>query len=199
MPAVTIATPLRIFSTGGRPVIAQEDLEASRVLANFLNTLDIRTTFAHIPPTGEIDFRPEALVLICGPKSSSVVRSIIQDDPLLDFDEAEPGIWRIHSRENRQQFRSPIDDDAGANQDFAYLARLPRPTSAPTFLLIAGIHAIGSLGAVHYLTQAPNLHALHRSAGTGPFSAVISSTFTRSPLQILSSEAMVGPQLHVRN
>jgi hypothetical protein len=105
------------------------------------------------------------------------------------------GRWRILDRVSGQEFSSPIDTDPRAEADIAYLARLPRDDER-TFLVIAGIDAIGSLGAVHYLTQPGLLADLHRTVGTKPFSMAVSSTFTRSPLRILTSEPLAPPRLH---
>jgi hypothetical protein len=190
---VAITTPLR---TSGlqRPVIAHEDFAAATSLARFLETFDIETTMHQVAPTGEIDFSPSALVAICGPKSSTVIRDLIAADPIYDFSPDERGQWRILERRSGNAFSSPIDeteDDA----DFAYVARLNRPDGRP-LLVIAGIHAIGSLGAVHFLTRTANLHQLHHRVGTQPFSMVISSAFKRSPLQITSSAYAAEPLLH---
>jgi hypothetical protein len=152
-----------------------------------------------VAPTGEIDFSPPALVAICGPKSSPIIRDLIAADPVFDFSPDQQGQWRILDRRSGTAFSSPIDEAAGES-DIAYVARLNRPDGRP-FLVIAGIHAIGSLGAVHFLTRTANLHDLHRRVGTQPFSMVISSSFQRSPLQITSSAYAAEPSVHpnVRN
>lgn len=193
-PAVTIATPLRIAGAG-RTVIAQEDFEAAMLLARFLDGLDIETSQAQVATDGTIDFAPDALVVICGPKSSPVVRQLIAADPALDFSPDESGRWAVADRTSGRVFSSPIDEDPPADEDYAYVARLRRPDGRP-FILIAGIHAIGSLGAVHYLTQPGNLHALQTAAGPYRFSAVVHSAFTRSPLAITASDLALPVVLH---
>jgi hypothetical protein len=137
---------------------------------------------------------PSALVAICGPKSSPVIRDLIAADPVYDFSPDEHGKWRILERRSGDAFSSPIDE-TGDDADFAYVARLNRPDGRP-LLVIAGIHAIGSLGAVHFLTRTSNPHQLHRRVGTQLFSMVISSGFKRSPLQITSSAYAAEPLLH---
>ena len=192
--AVTIATPLRTVEAG-RPVIAQEDFEAAMTLVRFLDGLDIETSMAQVSPDGTIDFGPDALVVICGPKSSPVVADLIAADPTLDFSPYESGRWVLTDRASGQVFSSLIDREPLADEDYAYVARLRRPDGRP-FILIAGIHAVGSLGAAHYLTQPSNLHALHAVAGRHRFSAVVHSAFTRSPLAITSSDLALPPVVH---
>jgi transcriptional regulator with XRE-family HTH domain len=194
-PAVTIITPLR---TAGieRPVIAHEDFEAAMTLGRFLEAADIQVSHGQVAPNGDLDLSPDGLVAICGPKSSKVMEAIIATDPLYRYAPDPSGRWRILDRASGQEFRSPLDTDPTAETDIAYLARLPRPDDQRSFLVIAGVHAIGSLGAVQYLTQPAALAELHHTVGTKPFSMVLSSSFTRSPLRILNSEPLAPPRLH---
>jgi hypothetical protein len=76
---VTITMPLR--AGGDRPYVAHEDFEAAAQLARYLNSVDIETSFGQVSPTGDIDFSPPGLVLICGPKSSKMARAVIDSDP----------------------------------------------------------------------------------------------------------------------
>jgi hypothetical protein len=68
---------------------------------------------------------------------------------------------------------SPADDDPAQDGDIAYLAR--HQADGRIVVHIAGVHAIGSLGAAHYLTG--HLAELFAQAGEQSFSAVIRSTF----------------------
>jgi hypothetical protein len=194
-PVVTIATPLRATSAG-RPLVAQEDVEAAMVLTRFLDGADITTDLQHISTAGELDLSPPALVAICGPKSSPVVQRLIATDPAFEFSADADDRWRIIDRSSRQAYASPIDDDPSADRDVAYLARLPRPAGAPPMLVVAGVHAVGSLGAMTYLTTTANLRQLHRTVADRPFSMVIESQFARSPLRTLSAHALTEPAIH---
>ncbi len=192
---ITITTPLRA-GEGTRPVVAQEDFEAASQLARYLNSVEIDTSFGQVAPAGEIDFTPPGLILICGPKSSPVARKLFDTDPRLQFNVDEAGRWRLTERASGEQHASPRDDDPSADRDVAYLGRLDRPDGGPPVLVIAGVHAIGSLGVVHFLSQPGNVHQLHREIGTHRFSMVIGSAYTTSPLQILSSQADTPPLVH---
>jgi hypothetical protein len=65
------------------------------------------------------------------------------------------------------------------------------------FRVIAGVHAIGLLGAVEYLTTMSNLRELHRAVAGRAFSIVIESQFQRSPLRTTAAEAKTEPKIHV--
>lgn len=192
---VTIATPLR-DTTAGRPLVAQEDMEAAMVLTRFLDAADVATSLQHISTAGELDLSPATLVAICGPKSSPVIEQLIAADPFFEFSADAEGRWRIIDRSSGQTYTSPLDDNAEADRDVAYVARLPRPDSAASVLVVAGVHAIGSLGAVHYLTTMSSLRELHRAVGDHPFSMVIESQFQRSPLKTIAAQARTNPKIH---
>jgi hypothetical protein len=191
---VAITTPLRTSGTD-RPVIAHEDFASATSLARFLETFEIETTMGQVGADGAIDFSPPALVAICGPKSSPMIADLITNDPVYDFSRGADGRWRIEDRRTGETFASPMDGREPEDADYTYLGRLPGPDGRPV-LVIAGIHAIGSLGAVHFLTRTANLHGLHRQVGIGAFSAVIASSFKRPALQITRSQLAAPPVLH---
>ena len=86
-------------------------------------------------------------------------------------------------------------DEAGAEQwtDIAYVGRLRyRETS---LLVIAGVHALGSVGAVDYLTQ--HLPDLYADVGTSRFSAVIRSSHDGET--VVESELECPPRIHGPN
>ncbi|MBS2965116.1 hypothetical protein KGA66_18815 [Actinocrinis puniceicyclus] len=107
------------------------------------------------------------LVIVCGPKTSPVTAAALAADPRLSFETVPDGCWTLTDRRTGQQFTSPSDDpERPEPADVAYLGRLPRPDRKGTFLLIAGVHAIGSLGAATYLAE--NIADLYEQASTRP-------------------------------
>ncbi|GHA63400.1 hypothetical protein ACIQRS_09315 [Streptomyces termitum] len=86
------------------------------------------------------------------------------------------------------------DPDSPAPEDIAYLGRLRRPDGQGTFLLIAGIHAIGSLGVAHFLAE--NITGIYQEAGAKPFSMVIAADYEPGTKTILGSRALSGVLLH---
>jgi hypothetical protein len=103
------------------------------------------------------------------------------------------GKWLIEDRRAGQMIGSPADEDPAQNADIAYLAR--HVLDGQVVVHIAGIHAIGSLGAAHYLTS--HLDALFSHpdlftpTGEQPFSAVIRASF--DGLTITHSGLIAGP------
>ncbi|OLM12105.1 hypothetical protein Ae505Ps2_2232c [Pseudonocardia sp. Ae505_Ps2] len=76
--------------------------------------------------------------------------------------------------------------DSGEPRDVAYLGRLPRLDGNGHFLYIAGIHAVGAPGVVHYLEH--NMAQLYREVRKGRFSTLIECTFAPKTLAITASE-----------
>jgi hypothetical protein len=195
--SITITTPLRAAPGLDRPLVAQEDAEAAALLSRVLDSLDIDTASDHVSPAGEIDLGPDGLIAICGPKSSPTMHQIIGTDPAFDYSPDSAGRWRIVDRATGAEYTSPVDHDPAEDRDVAYLARLQRPDGRP-FLVIAGVHAVGSLGAVTHLADIDHVRALHNAVGARRFSMVIGSSFTRTPLKILSTQALTQPRPHER-
>ena len=193
-PAVTIVTPLRTSITN-RPVVAYEDHMAATTIARRLNDVGMDVQYGHATEGGEIDLSPSGLVVICGPKSSSTMRQIINADPVLQFTSDPDNRWYLTERATGVQHQSPTDDPNPIQSDIAYLARLPRE-NAPPMLIIAGIHAIGSLGVAKWLTSSRVLHDLYRDIGTQLFSMIIQSDYGNTPMGFaITSACPITPPL----
>ncbi|MGA5505797.1 hypothetical protein [Streptomyces umbrinus] len=76
-------------------------------------------------------------------------------------------------------------DEDGSADDFGHLGRLPRLDGRGTFLYVAGIHAIGANGVVHFLEN--NRAELYREVRTRRFSTVISCRYAPETLDVLES------------
>ncbi len=183
---VTVAVPLR---AAGRalPVLASEDALAYELLAQALRDLQLAVEQVRIPVDGAWEPRGD-VIAICGPKTSPVSAAALAADPVLDF-RHEDGRWLIADRVDGTRFTSPIDDGE-PDRDIAYLGRLP--VAGGTMLLVAGVHALGSVGAVDWLTG----HAaeLYRQVGDEPFSMVTASRHDGE--RVLGSEVLCGPRRH---
>lgn len=94
----------------------------------------------------------------------------IDADPWLSFPPDGQGRWVIRDRETRQPLVSPLDHDREAG-DISYVGRLAY--HGGSLFVIAGVHAMGSLGAVEYLSQhmAPRTGTLRASGCESPFPA----------------------------
>ena len=186
MRPVTVAIPLRVgVAQRERTVIAAEDsatvdqLEAvlaGHALASSRGTIAPRTTE---PPAGDA-------IVVCGPKSAPVGARLLDRDPCLGMVE-EDGAWAILDRTTGRRHPSPGDDPAQPSSDIAYFAR--HVIDGRIVLHIAGIHAAGSLGMVHYLTR--HLAELSSEFGDDPFS--LSATCDFDGLTITRSALTLGP------
>ncbi|MCN0180108.1 hypothetical protein [Salinispora arenicola] len=136
-----------------------------------------------IPPDGQWQPRGD-VAAICGPKSSPVTAQAISSDPVLMFEPDDAGRWTIRERDGSRVYESPMDDPTAPRwADVAYVGRLA--LKEQTIFIVAGVHALGSVGAIDYLAR--NLPDLYAHVGTHRFSMVIRSehdgdTVTRSEL-----------------
>lgn len=185
---VTVAVPVRVIGDRPHGVIALEDSTAAERLGDLLTSLSLAVESYQIPPTGEWE-PPTDAVAICGPKSSKVTAEAIAADPYLSFEPDTDGNWAITDRATGEAFVSP-SDTGDPTQDIAYIARLPHQGHA--LVIVAGVHALGSIGAVEYLTA--NLPDLYGAVGDAPFSLVVSSVFDGTT--VTETTAAWGPKVH---
>ncbi|MFD5109238.1 sigma-70 family RNA polymerase sigma factor [Streptomyces cinereoruber] len=189
---VQVAVPTR---PGEREYVAVEDSSTGQRMLALAQSLQLDGELQYIPVSGEIDLNRDDLVVVCGPKSSDAVAAVFGQDPRLAFETLPDGRWALVERESGKVYASPSDDPQNATPaDVAYLGRLPRPDGQGTFLLIAGVHAVGSLGVAHYLSE--NLAYLYEEAGTSPFSMVVACDYTPEGKSVTASRSASGVLLH---
>ena len=184
---ITLATPLR---AGDRPegFVSRHDSVAGDRMADLLTSLSFSVDRYLIPADGQWKPMPDA-VAICGPKSSPVTAQAIANDPWVDFSPDAEGRWVLRERDG-EIFTSPYDL-GDQSRDLAYVARLP--LGDQNIFVIAGVHALGSVGAVDYLTR--HAHELYEQVGEGHFSMIVQGVFDDqgNPTE---TEALWGPQIH---
>lgn len=186
---IRVAVPTRAMPGRGLPVISAEDSIAAERMTTLLMDLGFVGVELYRIPIGGLWTPVGDVVAICGPKSSQVTAEAISTDPYLDFS-SKGGRWAIQDRHSGKVFLSGMDDDPGRPQDVAYVGRL-RYGPGSVFL-IAGIHAIGSVGAVHFL--AGHAADLYTDVGDGLWSGVISSSHDGEA--ITGSEWACPPRRH---
>ncbi|MFB7341235.1 sigma-70 family RNA polymerase sigma factor [Streptomyces hydrogenans] len=165
------------------PVIATEDVQTYERLRELAEEVGLEISFERIPIGGNIRLNRNNLVVICGPRLSPLIEQILESDPHLRFGKDDAG-WHLTDRTTGQVYRSPMD--SGENADIAYFGRLPRPDGQGTFLYVAGIHARGSGGVVHWLNN--ELANVHRELKARRFSTLVQSSFDPETLEIVSSK-----------
>lgn len=165
------------------PVIATEDVQTYERLRDLADEVGLETAFERVPLGGNVRLNRNNLVVICGPRLSPLIEQILEGDPHLKFGKDSSG-WYLVDQTTDQVYRSPMD--RGENGDIAYFGRLPRPDGQGTFLYIAGIHARGSGGVIHWLTR--ELANVHRELKVKRFSTLISSRVDPETLEVVESE-----------
>jgi hypothetical protein len=170
---ITIYFPGRNMGRS-QPVIAAEDFYAAYKLSEFIRKGGVEVDLKHIPPDTNLKFDIGS-VIICGPKSSPVAKEILDSDPYYKFKE-ENGVWKFVETATNNELISPMDKNPPENKDIAYLGRLKQDLNShdhECVTFIAGIHAIGSYGVVHYLSNFKILKQINKDIGDRRFSALI--------------------------
>lgn len=183
---VSIGIPYRYRTTDRtRPLIAAEDAQTGEDLERLLEALALAVSRYQIEPTRTTPPEGDTIV-VCGPKSAPIGANLLARDPALHIVEDE-GRWWIEDLRTGDRIGSPTDDDPPQEADIAYVGH-HREVSR-VVLHIAGIHAIGSLGAVHYLTT----HAadLFQQVGDTSWSLAVQATY--NGLTISDSALIAGP------
>lgn len=185
---LTIAVPQR---PGEREFIALEDSATAAQLSKIAHTNGMDAEVEYIPTNGWIDLNRAGLVVVCGPKTSPVTAAALAADARLGFEQAN-GRWMLVDHTTATRYASPMDDlEHPGHADVAYLGRLPCPDGTGTFLLIAGVHAIGSLGVAHYLSEYPEF--MDNGNEARPFSMVVISRFEPMSKTITDVRALTDP------
>lgn len=188
---ITVAVPTRAMPDRSLPVISAEDSIAAEHMSELLRSYGFTVEQFRIPTDGQWTPRGD-VVVICGPKSSSVTANALRADPRLSFTQSDDGRWKITDRTAGTVYASPMDDNSPQDSDIAYVGRVH--LDGASILLIAGVHAIGSVGAIQHLSAPAVLRNLHADMGERPFSCVIRSTFDGEA--ITGTEYAVPPRAH---
>jgi hypothetical protein len=190
---LTVAVPLKRESQYGRPAVAQEDFAAFNALADLARDLQLGADVEYIQLRGNVDLNRDNLVVICGPRISPLIAEVLKSDPVLQFDRDDSG-WFLTDQRTGHTYHSPSDNPALPPGDVAYLSRQARPDGNGTFILLTGIHAVGSNGVIHYLTR--ELADLYEHVGIRRFSTLIASEFDPATRTITSSRRITPLYLH---
>ncbi|MGW3613755.1 sigma-70 family RNA polymerase sigma factor [Micromonospora sp. NPDC005163] len=153
-------------------VVSAEMLAAYEKLSNLARGLGLKTEYEVVPPPGMVDLNRTNLVVVGSPRILPFVGQVLASDPKLGFGSDDNGVYLVN-RQSGEEFRSP--SDSGEPVDYGYLGRLPRPDGRGTFLYLAGIHAMGTLGVAQYLED--HLDELYREVKNRRFSLLVACTY----------------------
>ena len=179
---ITVAIPLRTSPDRALPVISAEDEIAAQRMTDLLVSYGFHVEQFRIPVDGRWKPRGD-VVAICGPKSSPVTAAALASDPVLRFRQDDAGRWVINDQQAEATYTSPIDTGKRSDTDIAYVGRQPLPGGS--ILIVAGVHALGSIGAVEYLAM--HSDEVYQRAGTNSFSTVIRSRMKPATGQVLET------------
>ena len=165
------------------PVVAQEDFQAYEAFQTMARGLGFGTEYEVVQPPGFINLNRDDLVVICGPRLSPLIAQVLESDNHIGFESDEHG-WHLVDRVQDKAFRSPMNE--GVSSDYAYLGKLPRLDGRGTFLYIAGIHAVGAAGVVHYLDN--HVGEIYREVKNQRFSTIVHCTFDPKTRKVQASK-----------
>lgn len=170
-------------------VIAAEDDAVGTHMIGEAEALAFTTERLIIDPTEEWEPTGDAVV-VCGPASGHIGHLLMSEDPVMGMRISDGGRWDLLDKTTGETFVSPMDDpDEPRPADHAYLSR--RIRNGHVVVHIAGLHARGSVGAAHYLTEhLPDLWAKHADE---PFSMAVTGEF--NGLTPTSLSVLIPPQV----
>lgn len=190
---VPIYFPLR-YSQRAHGEVATEDFQAALHCAELFRAHNVECRFEQILRDVSPNIKPNSVVF-CGPKTSAAVGGYMKQDPFYRVEKGSTEAWVVRDLASSNQLLSPIDQSPSGAGDLAYIARL-NDGAGGGFLLLCGIHAIGSLGAAYFVCSRRNLRMLLRESRGGFFSVVISTRFEPGSLRILSGEVLLAVRRH---
>lgn len=188
---VAVAQKLEGAKVKPGPVLSIDDLQAYDQLRALVEDLGLKCAYEMIAPPGNVRLNRDGLTLICGPRHSHLIAQVLESDDTLRFDKDGQG-WHLIDHNTGTTYRSP--EDFGDYGDIAYFGRLPRPDGKGHFLYVAGIHAAGAAGVVHYMHH--ELPSLYREVRNRRFSTLIQCRYDPDTHQVVSSERITPIYKH---
>ncbi len=156
-----------------QPVVSAEALAAYDLIAEAAKSLKLEITREIIPPPGLVDLNRPNLVVMTSPKLLPFVGQVLEADRIFGFASDGRG-WFLVNKLDGTEYLPPDADGPDRVADFAYIGRLPRPSRSGTFLYLAGVHSLGTLGAARYIVD--HVADLYSELKTRRFSMLVSVT-----------------------
>lgn len=172
-------------ATAPRAVLSQESHQAFEILRDLCAQYKLTAQADVVPPPGMVNLARPNLVVIGSPRLLPLVGQVLEADRNLGWEHGARG-WYLRDLAAGEDYRSPSDD--GTPCDYAYLGRLPRTDSKGSFLYLAGVHAMGTLGAARYL--ADNVEDIYREVKTRRWSTLVATRYDADTREIESTERL---------
>lgn len=185
---VSIGIPRRYGFEDGRerPFFDAVDAATQTDVETILARLSLASTQFAIEPD-RADIPAGDTVIICGPKSAPIARTLLDSDPYFDFTRAD-GRWWITDDQSGHRFDSPFRRPEAEPSDVGYFAR--HVSGNRVVLHVAGITSVGSRGVVDWLDS--DLSALFSANEAASVSGVVECRFD-SDFAVVGSRIVAGP------
>lgn len=158
-------------------MISEESSRAYELISETARAYGLSAQQEVVRPPGIVRLNRSNLIVTGSPRIVPVVSLSLDADEHLGFGNGAQG-WYLTEKD--KIYRSPCDE--GEPADYAYIGRLPRPDTKGTFLYVAGIHAMGTLGAAAYLTE--NIEDLYAQVRNKRWSMLIECRFDPNTREI---------------
>ncbi|MGS2619055.1 sigma-70 family RNA polymerase sigma factor [Micromonospora sp. LZ34] len=166
-------------------VVSAEMLAAYEKLSNLARGLGLKTEYEVVPPPGMVDLNRTNLIVVGSPRILPFVGQVLASDPKLGFGKDDGGLYLVN-HQTGEEFHSP--SDKGEPVDYGYIGRLPRPDGRGSFLYLAGIHAMGTLGVAQYLED--HLDEMYREVKNRRFSLLVACTYDPKKRTVKTVDAL---------
>jgi hypothetical protein len=188
---IAIGTKPEVNRVNPNPMASGPALKAYDTLGDVCRTYDLSVELDLVPPPGIVDLNRDNLIVLTSPRLLPLVGQVMGADAHLTFVNGAQG-WHLLDKSTGEKYRSP--DTSGTSRDFGYIGRLPRPDGQGTFLYLAGIHSMGTLGTAHYL--AGHVEDLYREVKNKRWSVLIECQFDPDTLEIRSTDTVTPIYRH---
>jgi hypothetical protein len=191
-----IILPGRSDSARLYPTVATEDITAMKVLESFLTGRGAEVhyeIFDHAYSGEKADWLGH-IVIIC--------HRTVGDELFLHMEEKgcpyefvrDPvhGLTLNHQKYNLQ-FSSPMDLETPEKRDYSLIVKCDRVDGNGKMFVFAGLHAMGTLGSAHYMSDPERLQLLYSQVKGGDFAALVHCEF-EGPWRVKVVTDAIPPQ-----
>lgn len=195
---VTFAVVEKRDAEGGQPVISVKSRVALTKLEELASSMGLETTEERVPPPGLLDLNQDNLVILIGPRVSSLIAQVVASDPAIQWRRDKRGHWYLVDVKTGENFHSDFDEGwtpthGGERNCIAHIGRIRRPDGHGSFLYLGGAHSAGTAGAAEVFTR--EFSSIWEQAKRSNWSAVV-LTKVGEDGEVLSAELATPIYVH---